>query len=85
MCTLTLQRKLEKLMEQVVSLLQFVERRKKQISVPIATKNDLKEYMHAVLRTVTNVMHPSAYFKGIVNLLGYADGNVKKKVCGYLL
>lgn len=79
-----IQRKLEELMEQVVSLLQFVETRKKQISVPIATKKDLKECMHAVLRTVTDVMNPSAYFKGIVNLLGNADGNVKKKALALL-
>lgn len=83
--TLTLQRKLEELMEQVVFLLQFVETRKKQMSVPITTRKDLKECMRAVLRTVTKVMNPAAYFKGIVNLLGNADGNVKKKVCGYLL
>lgn len=72
-------------MEQVVFLLQFVETRKKQMSVPITTRKDLKECMRAVLRTVTKVMNPAAYFKGIVNLLGNADGNVKKKVCGYLL
>ncbi|KAH9647916.1 hypothetical protein KPL70_025376 [Citrus sinensis] len=79
-----IQRKLEELMEQVVFLLQFVETRKKQMSVPITTRKDLKECMRAVLRTVTKVMNPAAYFKGIVNLLGNADGNVKKKALGLL-
>lgn len=79
-----IQRKLEELMEQVVFLLQFLETRKKQMSVPIATRKDLKECMHAVLRTVTKVMNPAAFFKGIVNLLGNADGNVKKKALGLL-
>ncbi|KAH9678614.1 hypothetical protein KPL71_025786 [Citrus sinensis] len=79
-----IQRKLEELMEQVVFLLQFVETRKKQMSVPITTRKDLKECMRAVLRSVTKVMNPAAYFKGIVNLLGNADGNVKKKALGLL-
>ncbi|GAV79488.1 LOW QUALITY PROTEIN: BP28CT domain-containing protein/U3snoRNP10 domain-containing protein [Cephalotus follicularis] len=74
-----IQRTLEELMGQVVSLLQLVDPRRKQISVAGIIRKKLKECMHAVLRTITTVMIPSAYFKGITNLLGHADGNVRKK------
>lgn len=74
------QRALEELMEQVVSLLQLVDASRKQKSIPVVVRKELKECMHAVLRHITMHMIPSAYFKGIIKLLGQADGNVKKKV-----
>lgn len=76
-----MQRTLEELMEQIVFLLQYVDRRGKQLSVNVAIRKELKECMHAVLRNITMVMIPSAYFKSIINLLRNADGNVRKKVC----
>ncbi|KAK1577185.1 hypothetical protein Q3G72_019640 [Acer saccharum] len=79
-----IQRKLEDLMEQVVSLLQNVDTRRKQISVPIAVRKEVKECMHSVLRTITTAMVPSAYFRGIINLLSNADANVRKKALGLL-
>ncbi|XP_075648528.1 uncharacterized protein At3g06530 isoform X3 [Castanea sativa] len=79
-----IQRKLEDLMEQVAPLLQLVDESRKQISIPVAIRKELKECMRVVLRTITMRMIPSAYFKGIIKLLGHADGNVKKKVLGLL-
>ncbi|KAK3217661.1 hypothetical protein Dsin_011631 [Dipteronia sinensis] len=79
-----IQRKLEELMEQVVSLLQNVDTRRKQISVPIAFMKEVKECMHSVLRAITTAMIPSAYFRGIMNLLSNADANVRKKALGLL-
>lgn len=67
-------------MEQVAPLLQLVDESRKQISIPVAIRKELKECMRVVLRTITMHMIPSAYFKGIIKLLGHADGNVKKKV-----
>ncbi|XP_044468232.1 uncharacterized protein At3g06530-like [Mangifera indica] len=80
----SIQRTLEELMEQIVFLLQYVDRRGKQLSVNVAIRKELKECMHAVLRTITMVMMPSAYFKSIINLLRNADGNVRKKGLGLL-
>jgi U3 small nucleolar RNA-associated protein 10 len=80
MDSLISQRTLEELMEQVVSLLQLVDASRKQKSIPVVVRKELKECMHAVLRHITMHMIPSAYFKGIIKLLGQADGNVKKKV-----
>ena len=67
-------------MEQVAPLLQLVDEVRKQIGIPVAIRKELKECMRVVLRTITMRMIPSAYFKGIIKLLGHADGNVKKKV-----
>ncbi|KAK7852331.1 uncharacterized protein CFP56_039361 [Quercus suber] len=83
-CSDDIQRKLEDLMEQVAPLLQLVDESRKQISIPVAIRKELKECMRVVLRTITMCMIPSAYFKGIIKLLGHADGNVKKKVLGLL-
>ncbi|XP_030935775.1 uncharacterized protein At3g06530 [Quercus lobata] len=83
-CSDDIQRKLEDLMEQVAPLLQLVDESRKQISIPVAIRKELKECMRVVLRTITMHMIPSAYFKGIIKLLGHADGNVKKKVLGLL-
>ncbi|XP_031247987.1 uncharacterized protein At3g06530-like isoform X1 [Pistacia vera] len=80
----SIQSKLEELMEQIVFLLQYVDRRRKQLSVPVAIRKELKECMHAVLRNITMVMIPSAYFQSIINLLRNADGNVRKKALGLL-
>lgn len=70
-------------MEQVVSLMQFIDRKRKELHIPVAIRRELKERMHAALRTITVVMTPSTYFKGIINLLGKEDGYIKKKVCAY--
>ncbi|KAH7557345.1 hypothetical protein JRO89_XS11G0129200 [Xanthoceras sorbifolium] len=77
-------RKLEELMEQVVSLLQDVDTKRKQLNVSIAVRKEVKECMHAVLRTITMVMTPSAYIRGIINLLSNADDSVRKKALGLL-
>lgn len=66
-------------MEQVVSLQQLVDARRKEKSIHVIRK-DLKECMHAVLRTITLVMNPSTLFNGITKLLGHRDRNVEKKV-----
>lgn len=67
-------------MEQVVSLLQLVNTRSRQLSVPIGIRKELKECMYGSLRTITKGMIPSAYFRGIILLLGHMDRNVRKKV-----
>ena len=66
-------------MEQVVSLQQLVDARKKEKNILVIRK-DLKECMHAVLMTITGVMNPSTLFNGIIKLIGVRDGNVEKKV-----
>ncbi|KAK9913977.1 hypothetical protein M0R45_037776 [Rubus argutus] len=71
------------LMEQVVSLQQLVDARRKEKSIHVIRK-DLKECMHAVLRTITLVMNPSTLFNGITKLLGHRDRNVEKKALGLL-
>ncbi|KAJ0099026.1 hypothetical protein Patl1_20602 [Pistacia atlantica] len=58
--------KLEELMEQIVFLLQYVDRRSKQLSVPVAIRKELKECMHAVLRSITMNMIPFAYALGLL-------------------
>ncbi|KAK9291503.1 hypothetical protein L1049_019451 [Liquidambar formosana] len=79
-----IQRTLGELMEQVVSLLQLIDSRRKHTSVPVVIRKELKECMRTVLRTITKVMIPSAYFRGIIKLLGHADKNVGKKTLGLL-
>jgi hypothetical protein len=71
---------LVELMEQVVSLFQLVDVSRRQKNIPVVVRKELTKSMHAVLRHITMDMIPSAYFKGIIKLLGQADGNVKKKV-----
>ncbi|XP_057972834.1 uncharacterized protein At3g06530 [Malania oleifera] len=78
------QKTLGDLMEQVVSHLQSVSSKKKQISVPGIIKKELNECMHTVLRSVTKAMLPSAYFNGIMKLLSHADRNVRKKALALL-
>lgn len=70
-------------MEQVVSHLEFVALRTKQLNTPASFKKELKGCMHTVLLTITNSMTPSAYFKAITLLLGHPDRNVRKKVCWF--
>ncbi|KAF2311685.1 hypothetical protein GH714_025935 [Hevea brasiliensis] len=80
----SIQTTLQELMEHVVFLLQLVDTRRKQIICPVMIKKELKECICAVLRTITTVMSPASYFRGIINLLGHSDGNVQKKALGLL-
>lgn len=72
-------------MEQVVSLLQVVDARRKQIGIPVATWKDFRACVDAILKTITMTMIPSTCFECITKLLGNADGTVRKKVYGYSL
>lgn len=67
-------------MEQVGFLLQLVDARRKQMAIPAALREELKDSMRAVLRTISSFMIPAAYFEGIIRLLHHADKNVGKKV-----
>ncbi|XP_050386752.1 uncharacterized protein At3g06530 isoform X2 [Argentina anserina] len=78
-----IQATLGELMEQVVSLQELVDARKKEKNIHVIRK-DLKECMHAVLRTITGFMNPSTLFDGITKLLSVSDGNVEKKALGLL-
>lgn len=78
-CTI-LQGTLQELMEHVVSLLQQLDTRRKQITVPSIVRKKLNECLSAVLKNITMVIAPSAYFRGIINLIGHSDGSVHKKV-----
>ncbi|KAI3912933.1 hypothetical protein MKW92_025813 [Papaver armeniacum] len=72
------------LLEQVVSHLELLDGRGKQSKVTSSVKKELRDCMHAVLKTITREMVPSSYFKGIVLLLDHSNGNVKKKALGLL-
>lgn len=80
MLALILQSLLEDLMEQIGILLQLVDARRKQMSIPVVLREELRDCMHAVLRTITSFMIPAAYFEGIIRLLRHADKNLGKKV-----
>ncbi|XP_021285623.1 uncharacterized protein At3g06530 isoform X2 [Herrania umbratica] len=80
----SIQRKLGELMEQVVSLLQVVDARRKQIGIPVATWKDFKVCVDAILKTITMTMIPSTCFECITKLLGNVDGTVRKKALGIL-
>lgn len=67
-------------MEQVVLHLQLVTVRCKQVSITSDIAKAFKDRANRVLKTITRWMVPSAYFKGIAQLLGHADGSVKRKV-----
>lgn len=73
------------LMEQVVYHLQLVDLNKKHIGFPALIKSELKEYIRAVLKTLTKALIPSTYFKVIIKLIGHVDRNVRKKVMTFLL
>ena len=75
-----LQITLGELMEQVVLHSQLVTVRRKQVSVTSDIIKAFKDCANRVLKTITRWMLPSAYFKGITQLLGHADGSVKRKV-----
>lgn len=75
-----LQNTLEDLMAQVVFVLQLVDAKGKKTSIPVVFRKELKDCMHAVLRTITKFIIPSAYFQGIIKLLGHADKSIAKKV-----
>ncbi|KAF4372054.1 hypothetical protein F8388_000270 [Cannabis sativa] len=75
---------LEDLMEQIGLLSQLVDTKKKQMTVPPVIRKELKDCIRAVLRTVTTLMIPSAYFNGIIRLLHHGDKNVGKKALGFL-
>ena len=78
-----MQRKLGELMEQVVSLLQLVDPRRKQIGIPVAIWKEFKACVDAILKTIPMSMIPSTCFECISKLLGNADSSVRKKVYGY--
>ncbi|GLT39857.1 hypothetical protein SLA2020_140240 [Shorea laevis] len=79
-----IQEKLEELMKHVLSLFQVVDARRKQINIPVIMRKELRARMDSILRNITMVMTPTAYFQAITNLLGHADGNVRKKALGVL-
>ncbi|XP_068328989.1 uncharacterized protein At3g06530-like [Pyrus communis] len=79
-----IQATLEELMEQVVSIQQLVDATRKKRSIHVSVRKELKECMHAVLRTITVVMMPQTHFSGITKLLGHTDRNVAKKALGLL-
>lgn len=70
-------------MEHVVSLLQLVDARRKQIGIPVAIWKEFKACVDAILKTTTISMMPSACFECISKLLGSADISVRKKVDDY--
>ncbi|CAK9135116.1 unnamed protein product [Ilex paraguariensis] len=69
-------------MELVVSCLQLVDSRRKQIAVPTVIRKDLKEYMRSALKTIARCLVPAVYFQVIIKLLGHADNNVRRKISG---
>lgn len=80
----TIQQKLEELMEQIISLFQVLDAGRKKLGIPLAMRKELRADIDFILRNITAVMIPSAYFLGITNLLGNADGSVRKKALGVL-
>ncbi|XWS60132.1 hypothetical protein CRYUN_Cryun07bG0008200 [Craigia yunnanensis] len=80
----SIQRKLGELMEQVVSLLQLVDARRKQIGIPVAIGKEFKACVDAILKIITMSMMPSTCFECIRKLLGNVDSSVRKKALGIL-
>ncbi|KAL3837868.1 hypothetical protein ACJIZ3_022459 [Penstemon smallii] len=72
------------LMEHVVFHLQLLDFKKKQIGVPAVIKNELKEYIRSVLKTITKGLLPSTYFEVIIKLIDHVDRNMRKKAIGLL-
>ncbi|KAM7494654.1 hypothetical protein LguiB_029263 [Lonicera macranthoides] len=72
------------LTEQVVSHLQMVDSRRKQIGLPASSGKELKELMRTVLKTITKGLPPSAHFKVIIKLLRHANKTVRRKALGLL-
>ncbi|WCJ36431.1 ARM repeat superfamily protein [Euphorbia peplus] len=75
---------LQALMEHVVTLLQLINTKRKQISIPVKIRLKLKECMDSLLRNSTTLMSPVAYFRAIISLLNNSDGDVQKKALGLL-
>lgn len=75
-----LQSILGELLEQVVYQVQLVDTRSQEIGIPVAIRKEIRENMHAILRSITRVMSPSAFFRSTMNLLGHNNRNVGKKV-----
>lgn len=67
------------ILEKMVSHLQLVESNGKQMGAPVIRK-ELKERIRSVLKSIAKCLRPSIYFKIVIQLLGHADINVKKKV-----
>ncbi|KAK4480629.1 hypothetical protein RD792_013707 [Penstemon davidsonii] len=72
------------LMEHVVFHLQLLDFKKKHIGVPAVIKNELKEYIRSVLKTITKGLLPSTYFEVIIKLIDHVDRNMRKKALGLL-
>ncbi|KAL3650395.1 hypothetical protein CASFOL_006798 [Castilleja foliolosa] len=72
------------LVEQHVYHLQLADFKKKKTDVPICIKNELKDYIRAILRTLTKTLVPSTYFKVITKLILHVDRNIQKKALGIL-
>lgn len=66
-------------------LVQLVDTRSQEIGIPVAIRKQIKEHMNAILRNITRVMNPSAFFRSTINLLGHNNRNVGKKVHGLIL
>ncbi|XVF08520.1 hypothetical protein REPUB_Repub07fG0010000 [Reevesia pubescens] len=80
----SIQRKLGELMEQVVSLLQVVDARRKQIGIPVAIWKEFKACVQAILKIITMSIMPSTCFECITKLLGNEDSSMRKKALGIL-
>ncbi|CAI9091980.1 OLC1v1027104C1 [Oldenlandia corymbosa var. corymbosa] len=72
------------LMEQVVSLFQWVNVREKSVEVSLFIRKGLKELMHVVLKASVRSLVPLSYFKVMLQLLRRDDKNVRKKALGLL-
>ncbi|OMO94842.1 hypothetical protein CCACVL1_05773 [Corchorus capsularis] len=79
-----IQRTLGELMEQLVSLLQEVDARRKQLGISVAIWKEFKACVRAILKTITMAITPSTCFECITKLLGNSDGTVRKKALGIL-
>ncbi|XP_022943098.1 uncharacterized protein At3g06530 [Cucurbita moschata] len=75
---------LGELLEQVVYQVQLVDTRSQEIGIPVAIRKEIRENMHAILRSITRVMSPSAFFRSTMNLLGHNNRNVGKKALSLL-
>ncbi|KAK3033239.1 hypothetical protein RJ639_033119 [Escallonia herrerae] len=79
-----IQRTVGELTELVVSQLQLVNSRRKKLGVDVYVTKELKEHMRTILKTITRGLHPAAYFKVIIKLLGHANNSVRRKALGLL-
>lgn len=79
-----IQRTIGELTEQIVSHLQLVDSRRKQIGLPSFIGKELKERIRTILKSITRGLQPSAYFKVIIKLLDHASKNVRRKALGIL-